>query len=227
MKTSIKPVLLLLIALTAPLLLSSCSEDVNPVASTTSDSITMDILSIEDFPVEPVSDEEANGLIFMREEEKLARDVYATLYTQWGQRIFSNISASESTHTNTIKTLLDRYELTDPVGQDIPGEFNNSTLASLYSTLVETGGQSIIEALQVGAVIEEIDILDLKEQLDTVVDNADIQFVYENLLRGSGNHLRAFVRNLQRQGIVYVPQYMDETLYNEIISSSSENGRTW
>jgi hypothetical protein len=66
--------------------------------------------------------------------------------------------------------------------------------------------------------IEEIDILDIQKELDENVNNEDIAFVYENLMRGSRNHLRAFVKNLQRQGVSYTPQYLDESVINEIIS---------
>jgi len=67
----------------------------------------------------------------MREEEKLARDVYNTFYAQWGARVFNNIATSESRHMASIKTLPDRCGLTDPVGVDIPGDFVNSDLRAL------------------------------------------------------------------------------------------------
>ena len=37
-----------------------------------------------------LSDAEAATLVFMREEEKLARDVYITLYDQWEHPVFNN-----------------------------------------------------------------------------------------------------------------------------------------
>ncbi|MCK4901592.1 MAG: DUF2202 domain-containing protein [Anaerolineales bacterium] len=171
-----------------------------------------------------LSEAEAAGLIFMREEEKLARDVYITLYDQWGLPLFQNISKSEQTHTDAVKALLDNYGLDDPMLGNEVGVFSNPELQALYDQLVIQGNQSLIEALKVGVAIEEIDILDLEERL-AQTDKADIQRVYENLLNGSYNHLRAFVSTLERQtGETYVPQYMSQDAYDAILSTGMVRG---
>ncbi len=97
--------------------------------------------------------------------------------------------------------------------------FKNETLQGLYNTLIEQGSVSLIEALKVGALIEEIDILDIQNELNEHVDNQDVTFVYDNLLKGSRNHLRAFVRNLSRQGVEYTPQKLSEEQYLAIINA--------
>ncbi|WP_459202637.1 DUF2202 domain-containing protein [Methanococcus sp. CF] len=175
------------------------------------------------YPVEELSSEEIDGLILMREEEKLARDVYLELYDLWGQQIFLNIANSESTHTNAVKLLLDKYNLTDPVTDDTRGVFTNQDLAELYNTLVEKGSVSLVDALTVGATVEDLDISDL-QKLNEISDNQDITAVYDNLEKGSRNHLRSFTRVLERNGGTYEPQYISESEYNEIISSDMETG---
>jgi len=170
-----------------------------------------------------LSAEEETGLLYMREEEKLAHDVYAHLYTLWGQQIFDNIAQSESTHTDSVKALLDQYGLVDPAADTAAGEFTNTDLQALYDQLVEQGKTSLEEALKVGALIEEVDIQDLQEQI-AQTDNEAITLVYENLMKGSRNHLRAFVRNLDRQGTTYSPEYLSETEYQEIVGSDVERG---
>ena len=179
---------------------------------------------LETISVEDLSPEEEQGLLFMREEEKLARDVYITLYEKWNMKVFNNISLSEQKHTETIKLLLDRYALEDPMTTDERGVFQNETLQNLYNSLVEKGDESIVEALKVGGAIEEIDILDLEQQVSDIVDNEDIKLVYNNLLRGSRNHLRAFVGNLTNQGVTYEPQYMTQEAYQVIIDGETERG---
>ena len=170
-----------------------------------------------------LSDLEVAGLLYMREEEKLAHDVYVTFYSQYETPNFQNISQSELTHAESIKTLIDRYGLADPVSSEI-GVFTNPELQVLYTELVARGSQSLAEALRVGAAIEEIDILDLKEHL-AQTDNADIQLVYENLLAGSENHLRAFVAKLwQQTGEVYEPQYLSLDTYQSIINTDTQIG---
>lgn len=171
-----------------------------------------------------LSPEEAAGLAYMREEEKLAHDVYLALYEQWGSTVFRSIANSEQKHTDAIKTLLGRYGLDDPAAGNGVGVFDDPELQALYNTLVAQGRVSLADALKVGAAIEEIDILDLQERL-AQTDNADIQRVYQNLERGSENHLRAFVTNLaNRTGEVYQPQYLSQEAYDTIVNGGSGNG---
>lgn len=178
---------------------------------------------ISSYPVEELSQQEIDGLLLMREEEKLARDVYLEMYDIWGQQIFLNIANSESTHTNAVKLLLDKYNLTDPVTNDTRGSFTNQDLAGLYSTLVEKGSVSLLDALIVGATVEDLDINDLKK-LNEISDNQDITAVYNNLEKGSRNHLRSFTRVIEQNGGIYEPEYISESEYNEIISSEMETG---
>jgi len=174
-------------------------------------------------PQEEISEEELNSLILMREEEKLARDVYLTLSQQYRIPIFRNIAKSEQRHMDAIKVLLDKYGIEDPVKDDSVGVFTNPELQNLYHQLVEKGSESLVEALKVGATIEDLDIKDLEEALEKV-DNEDIRIVYSNLMKGSRNHLRAFTRILSRLGVTYEPQYISPEEYQEIISSPHEAG---
>lgn len=166
--------------------------------------------------------EETAGLLYMYEEEKLARDVYNILFTQWGQPIFQSIASSEQKHMDAIYTLLVRYGVAVPTSA--AGIFTDPALQSLYENLIKTGSQSLADALKVGAIIEEVDIADLQSRL-AVTTSADIQRVYNNLMNGSYNHLRNYVRILDRlTGETYQPQYLDADLYQTIVSSSNGNG---
>ena len=143
-----------------------------------------------------ISPEERASLVLMREEEKLARDVYITMYQRWGHRTFNNISRSEETHMRALLILLQRYGIPDPVGKNVVGVFTDPTLQDLYNQLIVRGNGSVVEALRVGVLIEETDIRDLEAGL-VVNDNQDIIFIYNNLLRGSQNHLRAFTQGVR------------------------------
>jgi len=179
---------------------------------------------IEALPKQPLNNEEKKGLIEMREEEKLARDVYLTLYNRWKLQIFKNIANSEQTHTDSIKYLLERYNISDPVKNNEIGNFSDPKYRELYLSLVKKGNQSEVDALLVGATIEDLDIKDLQDWINKT-DNEDIKFVYENLMRGSRNHMRAFVRMLNNYGVNYTPQYISNEEYEQIINSSMERGR--
>jgi hypothetical protein len=179
---------------------------------------------IEDIPSSELTVAEIAGLIQMREEEKLARDVYSVLGQKWNLRILSNIAGSEQTHTDSVKVLLDRYGIDDPVTDDTVGVFTSSVMADLYTNLVEQGEASALDALIVGATIEDLDIYDLNELLSET-DNSDIITVYNNLQKGSRNHLRAFVAQIENSGSTYSPQYITQEEFNSIISTAQENGQ--
>ena len=165
-----------------------------------------------------LTDAEIEGLLFMREEEKLAQDVYLYLADVWGLQIFSNIARSEGTHTEAVRQLLETNGIEDPAISTELGEFADPILQDLYDQLVAEGSQSLEAALRVGTAIEEIDILDLEKFLEET-DNESIILVYNNLLKGSFNHLRAFVRTLENQtNEIFQPQYLDLDAYEKIIN---------
>lgn len=178
---------------------------------------------IRALPNEELSEAEVAGLLLMREEEKLARDVYQTLYEKWGLQIFANIAQSEQTHTEAVRNLLEKYQITDPVTTDTIGVFTNVAMQKLYDDLTVRGNESEIEALFVGATIEDLDIRDLQNLLQET-DNGDITLVYENLTRGSRNHLRAFTKQLTKRTETYTPQYISGTDYESILQSQPETG---
>ena len=156
-------------------------------------------------PAGSLSETEKDGITYMREEEKLTHDVYKPLYDKWGLKIFTNIADSEQTHMETVKLLIEKYNLEDPAENKGIGEFSNSELQDLYNELVAEGSKSVEDALKVGAMIEEIDILDLKKHISKA-DKEDVKLVYENLMKGSRNHLRAFTSTLSKYGVTYEPQ---------------------
>ena len=144
-----------------------------------------------------LTDDENYWLTYMREEEKVARDVYLSLNEKWNLRIFKNIAASEQVHMDAIKTLLDTYNIPDPATGKGRGEFTNPDLQELYDDLIQQGSISKVEALRVGVIIEETDIDDLNEGIATTRHN-DIKTVYSNLLQGSLNHLDVFESSLAK-----------------------------
>jgi len=195
------------------------------VDSSGTSSVNENLLDLIDtLPVEQLSDVEIDALIFMREEEKLARDVYLYLYDIWSTKIFSNIANSEQTHTDAVLRLIQKYGLVDPAQDKAQGEFSDPTLQGLYDMLIALGTPSLIDALVVGATIEDLDIYDLLRWM-SVIDNQDINAVFENLRKGSRNHLRAFTGRLDDLNIVYTPVYISQEDYDTIVDSPMETGR--
>ncbi len=163
-----------------------------------------------------LTDAERKDLLLMREEEKLARDVYRTLYAEYELRVFNNIPKAEQRHMDAVLGLLDQYGLQDPA-LDSLGKFSDPELQSLYDTLVAKGLQSKLDALMVGALIEEVDMEDLVDAMKRT-DKSDILAVYGNLLSGSKRHMNAFVRNIEATtGETYVAQHISQEEVDTIL----------
>jgi len=176
---------------------------------------------IDALPMATLTPAESAGLTQMREEEKLAHDVYVALYDKWQLTPFSNISSAEQTHSDAVKVLLDRYSLADPAAGNAEGVFTNPDLQALYTALVAQGSTSLVDALTVGASIEDLDIADLQALATTT---PDITLVYDNLEKGSRNHMRAFTKQLVKNDATYTPTHITQAAYDAIIAGDMERG---
>lgn len=206
--------------------LGSCKKDKNTVGNVknTENINTVNLQSqVNILPKESLSVEELNSLAFLREEEKLAMDVYITLYNKWGVKIFDNISRSENSHMSLVLSLLNKYDLPDPVGANTVGIFKNTNLQALYNQLVLEGNKSPLNAYVVGATIEDLDLFDIKVAL-LKIDNQDIRYVLDILAKGSRNHMRSFYNNIINAGGTYNPQYITKDEFKYIIESEMETG---
>lgn len=185
----------------------------------------------------PLSEEQ--HLTFMREEEKLARDVYITFSQMYPRsRVFGRIDNSEQQHTDAIKRLLDKYGVVDPSTNDNVGIFTGyeygEYFTNLFKLLIEVDNQ--LEALYVSAYIEEFDIIDLlycnqeiiyanDELTDRyscgleVTETTDVQRTLNSLLMGARSHLRAYVRDIEREIGVgnYAAQLLTQEEVDEIL----------
>ena len=167
---------------------------------------------------------EIDDLVYMREEEKLARDSYLVLGEEWGLMIFANISKSEQRHMDTLGLLIEKYGVTDPVLDETDiGTFIDPVLQTLFDDLMVQGVQSEMDGLKVGGAIEETDILDLQGTIDRT-DNVDLIAAYESLLCGSRNHLRGFVGQFEFYGEIYTPILMSQDELNAIVDFPRERG---
>lgn len=201
---------------------------IQPAAPTTTETettdVSVDVLDASLVEVSVLTDDEVAGLLWMREEEQLAHDVYVVLGDLWGLRIFENIAASETTHIDAMTGLLDQYGIDDPAQGNELGTFTDPAMQALYDGLVADGSVSLDAALTVGALIEELDIADLQAR-SSATEIVEITTVYANLERGSRNHLRAFASQLDSRGVAYEPTQLDPTIFDAIVSSETERGR--
>lgn len=160
--------------------------------------------------VSPASASLSHDLQYMREEERLARDVYAALAAHYGgARPFANITKSEQRHFDEMGVLLVRYGVSDPSSGLAAGDYAFDDLDEFYAKLVASGKTSLAAAYQAGVDIEKHDIADL-EQAIARTSQADAKQAFERLLAGSQNHLRAFQRTPGQTGTMQGQQGGDQ-----------------
>ena len=168
---------------------------------------------------QPLTETDKDALLFMLEEEKLARDTYVYLNNEWSISQFDNIKDSEQMHMNAVENLLTQYNVAYTI---LPmGEFEDEILQDLYDQFIIDGTISQANALQIGATIEDLDIVDLEDYINAT-SNTNLIRVFEKLQCGSRNHLRSFVSAIENAGDTYTPQYLSQEDYNSIIAASHE-----
>ena len=191
-------------AMIIALFAASCDD--NESNNTVSDTISL-------------TEEEKVGLLFMLEEEKLARDTYIYMNNLWSMNQFDNIKNSEQTHMNAIKTILDQNNIDYTILQE--GQFYNENLQNLYNQFVIDGQVSSSNALQIGATIEDLDIVDLEDYINESTNQVLIS-TYQSLQCGSRNHLRSFVSAINNNESIYIPQFLTIEEYENILNGSHE-----
>ena len=165
----------------------------------------------------PLTTQEIEDLQFLREEEKLARDVYTHAYNLYGVNIFNNIASSEQRHTDSVLELMNRYEVEDTATTTL-GDFTDPELSQLFKALIARVETSEAEAYAVGTTIEDLDIYDLDLKA-THTQNTELQNLYANLKCGSENHMRSFTKKLTALNQTYTPVYIDAAQYTEILAA--------
>ena len=165
---------------------------------------------------------ETEDLLYMREEEKLARDVYLSMDALWHRRVFQNIALSEQRHMDAMLRMLNLFGIPDPAAGNDLGEFTNPELQDLFDVLWDQGTASLLDAYYVGALIEERDIRDINVAMDNT-DEPRLLESYGNLLMGSCNHLWAFTRHIESLGIDYEWKILDEEQAEAVCGSSDDS----
>ncbi len=178
-------------------------------------------ISIQSFS--QITDNEKQNLIFTAQEEKVAFDFYTAMFAKWNEKVFENVMTAEKSHLEHVQGLMNEYGIVSEGILGNAGEYSNKDLQSQYDVLIKTGGYSFTDALIAAARYEEQDISDLKK-FYTPADNEKVKALFECLGKASQNHLRAFVKNLKREGINFKPTILSAEEFNSIISSKNEPG---
>ena len=132
-------------------------------------------------------------LRYLREEVKLARDVYSALSDIWGMPVFENTAKSKQSLMNAVSCFLTPYGFGAPTGD--AGKFVDSDLQELYSYLIDRGKVSRSNAIDVTILVEQTVIADLNDVF-LQTNEKDVYKVLTLLKEGSENHLHELSRYL-------------------------------
>jgi hypothetical protein len=176
-------------------------------------------------PSNTLTQETKNALAYMGNEERLAYDVYSSLYATHlanGEEIkqLTNIATkSEATHLQTVQILVQKYitDVSDFTNvtlanlesrsanvADMPsGEYSIAAIQDLYDVLIAKGIQSKQDALEDGCIVEVVDINDLLTDIQLAQEsNADdVVAAFEFLRDGSYRHYYMFDEGLKNMGV--------------------------
>ena len=217
------------LALASAILLSACGGGSSTSLVSTPSTVETETPLVPSTPITgELSAAEIQGLLYMREEEELARDLYLDIYAAKDSRltVFKNISDNaETQHAIAVLALLDMYGIEDP-STGVHNTYTSAEIQALYNQLLNVAvGSDDIAALKVGALVEETDIRDINAvKAEVSANHTEIISTYENLLCGSRNHLRAFAKQIEsRTGQSYVTQVPEmDTEVQSILNSSQE-----
>ncbi|HEU5474917.1 MAG TPA: DUF2202 domain-containing protein [Actinophytocola sp.] len=148
-------------------------------------------------PSGTLTDTQRSTLAANAEEEKLAHDLYTEFANRYDAVIFDRIAAAETHHLDAVRTLLTRYQITDPTAGLAPGRFATPAVQASYDQLLARGATSERAALEVGQTVETNDIAALQAALDGLTA-PDVQRIYTHLITASQHHLTAFTTWLSR-----------------------------
>ncbi|MFI6402273.1 DUF2202 domain-containing protein [Streptomyces sp. NPDC050548] len=127
----------------------------------------------------------------MAQEEKLAHDLCTVFAARYDAHVFDRIAIAETHHLAAVRTLLDRYDVSDPTAGEAAGDFTDATVQATYDRLLKQGTASVDGALKAGLTFETDDIAALTKARSGL-DAPDVEQVYTNLLAASRMHQAAF-----------------------------------
>ena len=220
--------------------LASCTKETNPntpeplVSATPSDIIEVKSDGATTFAlagVTPAFDstadltaDEIEFIYAVREDEKVARDLYFSFFGTFGLKPFENIGKAEDNHIKATEKLFDYYEIDYPALSE-NGKFENAIRQKLFDSLLLKGTPEL-EAFKVMAMLEESNIVEYGEVLKTIA-NPNIKIVIENLARASANHFKAAIRQITALGGTYTPAIMTQEQYEAVIATGFEQGKRY
>ncbi|MEA3491864.1 MAG: DUF2202 domain-containing protein [Campylobacterota bacterium] len=172
-------------------------------------------LDLSSYAKVALTEDQKYSLAYMWHEEKLAKDIYLELNKIHPARQLENIAIkSEVVHIQLVQNLVEWYDIniTNLANYEVNyslealnampvGKFAVPQIQDLYNMLFEIGRESTRSSLEVGCMVEVVDINDLDHFLSTSTGNQALIDTFNILRDGSFAHYWAFDDGLKSMGI--------------------------
>lgn len=165
------------------------------------------------------SPDEQETLRFLLEQRRLVRDIYRHLHGAWEIPAFADLAGAEQRGIGELQRLHRQLRLRHLPADGEPGIFADPALGQLYRRLLTQGLFDIREALELGALIEEMSIIDLRDAIDESRSHR-LDQIYIALLGNAYAHLRAIHRQLARSGVDYQPRLLPREGLEAILNNA-------
>jgi len=206
-----------ILALVAVLTIVSCGDGDGSGEGTPPEGLPDSIEVALDGTLSSITQELQDSITYMYSEEGLAYDVYSNVYKIQAVKQLINIATnSEIKHIDAVNKLAIKYDLNitkypdtdkpysvEDVNRYGSGQYPVEPIQELYNLLYDKGIQSQKDALEVGCMIEVVDIDDLDAYIvqATASNASDVMEVFNYLRNGSYNHYWSFDKGLKNMGV--------------------------
>jgi len=201
----------------ATILFSGCSSTSNDSNNQDLGTVPTSVTDAIKAPKSTLTQDLQDSITYMYSEERLAYDVYINIYQKRALKQLTNIATNaETKHIEKVDELAVKYDLnitrypdtntpysTDDLKRYGSGQYPVTPIQDLYNLLYDKGIQSDKDALEVGCMVEVVDIDDLDKYIKQAkTSNAsDVITIFEFLRDGSYKHYWSFDKGLKNIGI--------------------------
>jgi len=169
----------------------------------------------------PLNDTERADILKLQEDQKYITDMNTILATQHPEvTVFLNIANASKVYQAADNVILQRYGMATPE-KNATDEYSSQKLQSTVANDVNTGSNSVRDALIVSARAEDMHIADLEAAIGRT-DNPDLQFMDRQELLSSRNNLRTISQWITAYQGAYIPTYITVDYYKNLTSSPLE-----
>ena len=149
-----------------------------------------------------LSNFEKDGLVRLLETQKMHRDVYTWMNSQFPSSVFAGLASDDGNYMDRLSQMVDRYGITNPTLDKLPGEFEDVGVQNQYNEFVRLTAGDLEAMVENAKVMDQEMICTVQEQQLNLCGNDDLRQIYGNLIQQSKNQLQAL--SYETEGLIHL-----------------------